>query len=413
MRALLSFGLLAIVACSSSSEDTQTPNTPPDSGPLGDSGSGNVDGGGAADGLKLAYHETFEAPFDDSKPWVEDTYAKGGPYEADEVFGDNGSFFTAKGGATFTTNLAKFRSYRRSATYGKDGWLTVEMYGRDSDKDGVPESGGRFVAENGKAKLVSTRHYDGAILRSTKALPARYRIEVTVSNIAFDVKASNDTADPWRFSDNSTTPVKVDENGVYFLCITDYPHPAPHNNVFIHHHRKVVMDTDDNLPLWSQIWDPTQNKPIQSSKYVSMLWLDGRDWGSDWTGNEFTSYTPGGWKEGAIFTDGYLPGESYVFTVERDADGYAMSATGKFRFGGTTTYRAKRGFQESPVTWHYNQTAAEYDGAHNQSKSIGGKTVATWPAGSAYPDFFFFGDPHINYYAGTAEFDDVKLYLPE
>ncbi|WP_437914465.1 hypothetical protein WME73_00960 [Sorangium sp. So ce302] len=42
-----------------------------------------------------------------------------------------------------------------------------------------------------------------------------------------------------------------------------------------------------------------------------------------------------------------------------------------------------------------------------------GKTFETWPAGSAYPDHFFFGDPHINYYEGTAEFDDVKLYLPD
>ncbi|WP_437813910.1 hypothetical protein [Sorangium sp. So ce1078] len=33
--------------------------------------------------------------------------------------------------------------------------------------------------------------------------------------------------------------------------------------------------------------------------------------------------------------------------------------------------------------------------------------------GSAYPDHFFFGDPHINYYEGTAELDDAKLYLPD
>ena len=28
-------------------------------------------------------------------------------------------------------------------------------------------------------------------------------------------------------------------------------------------------------------------------------------------------------------------------------------------------------------------------------------------------DHFFFGDPHIHYAEGTAEFDDVKLYLPD
>jgi hypothetical protein len=39
------------------------------------------------------------------------------------------------------------------------------------------------------------------------------------------------------------------------------------------------------------------------------------------------------------------------------------------------------------VTWHHDQTL--------------------------YPDYFFFGDPHINFYEGTAEFDDVDLYLPQ
>ncbi len=405
-------------ACSSASTDAPpgTSSGAPDGG-ASDSGSGGpgADGGDSdsGGGLKLAYHETFDAPFDDTATWVEDTYAKGGAYEADPNFGDDGAYFHDKGGATFANGLATFRSYRRSTTYGKDGWLTVEMYGRDSNKDGTPETGGKFVAQNGKAHLVSTRHYDGAILRSTKALPARYRIEVTVSNIAFDARTSADKADPWRFTDGNPNPVTVDENGVYFLCITDYPNPAPHNNVFIHHHRKVVMDTDDNLPLWSSIWNPTKNAAETSSKYVSMIWLDGRDWGNDWTGNTFTSWTPGGFKEGPIFADGYLPGESYTFTIEREADGYTMTSSGRFRFGGVTTYRGHRSFKEAPVTWHYNQTAGEYDGAFDQTKTFGGKATSTWPAGSAYPDFFFFGDPHINYYAGTADFDDVKLYLPE
>ena len=47
------------------------------------------------------------------------------------------------------------------------------------------------------------------------------------------------------------------------------------------------------------------------------------------------------------------------------------------------------------------------------STDIFGVSFDTWPQGSAYPDYFLFGDPHINYYEGTARFDDLKLYLPE
>jgi hypothetical protein len=39
----------------------------------------------------------------------------------------------------------------------------VCQYGRDSDRDGVPETGGQFVSVNGVARLISTRHHDGAI----------------------------------------------------------------------------------------------------------------------------------------------------------------------------------------------------------------------------------------------------------
>ena len=35
-----------------------------------------------------------------------------------------------------------------------------------------------------------------------------------------------------------------------------------------------------------------------------------------------------------------------------------------------------------------------------------------WPAGSAYPDYFMMGIPHMNFYEGTASIDDVQLYIP-
>ncbi len=86
---------------------------------------------------RLVHHETFDAPFA-NPPWVEDAYGEASPYHVD-AFDEDGAFFVARGGATFTANLARFRSFRRASQYGEDGWLTVELYGRDSDRDGVPE----------------------------------------------------------------------------------------------------------------------------------------------------------------------------------------------------------------------------------------------------------------------------------
>ena len=392
----------------------------------------------AAARWRLVHHETFDAPF--AEPvWVEDRYGDDSRYHVD-AFDDDGAFFAERGGAVFAANLGRFRSFRHSSRYGQDGWLTVELYGRDDDRDGVPETGGRFVSRNGVAHLISTRHTDGAILRSTRPLPRRYRVEVTVSNIAFGGDRDgawthggkqngydgDEIADPWMFRDGDPTPrPAVTQNGVYFLCITDYAEPAPHNNVFIHHHRKVVMDTDNNhyapepgaMPAdaWSRVWNPVTGRgEVDGSRYVSMLWLDGSGFGHDWFGNRFVSYTPGGWKTGddLIFVDKYLDGEAYTFAIERDDDAYTLSVSGRFHHGGRTTYRGSRRFRDAPVTWHYNQTPAGYAGEHDEVRTLGGRAVHTWPAGSAYPDHFFVGDPHINFYEGTADFDDVKLYLP-
>jgi hypothetical protein len=311
----------------------------------------------AADAIRwrLVHHESFDQPFA-TPPWVEDTYGDDSPYHVDE-FDEDGAFFTERGGATFAANLGRFRSFRRSSRYGEDGWLTVETYGRDSDRDGIPETGGQFTSVAGAARLTSTRHYDAAIIRSTDPLPARYRVEVTVSNIAFGGARDGDwthggkvngydgdeIADPWMFREGDPTPrPATTQNGLYFLCITDYERPAPHNNVFIHHHRKVVMDTDNNhyatepdAPVhgtWSKVWNPRSGRgEPDGSHYISMLWLDGETFGHDWYGNGFVSFTPSGWQtDDLIFTDKYVDGERYRFAIERDGEHYTMSVTGRF-----------------------------------------------------------------------------------
>ncbi len=380
---------------------------------------------------KLLYEETFDLPFREPSEWTEDTYGPASPYHVD-IFDEDGDFFVGKYGNNFLQELKSFKSFRKSYSYGRDGWLTVESYGRGEKNATAPATGGKFVAGNGKAKLIVPQPTDAAIIRSTKPLPRRYRVEVTVSDIKFGglnngswyeegringYKQSSRSPGPWSHEERPFS-----QNGVYFLCIADYPNPAPHNSVFWHHHRKVVMDTDNNnggllMPgavPWSKVWNPrTGSAETDGSHYVAMIWLQGK-FGNDIIGNEFTSYTPGGWRYDPTFVDKYLPGESYVFAVERDDEKYTMSVSGKFYHGGVTTYRASRGFREVPTIWHYNQTPEEYPTPlYNETKNYNGQSMETWPAGSSYPDYFFFGDPHIQFYEGTAEFDNVRLFVPQ
>jgi hypothetical protein len=376
---------------------------------------------------RLVYHETFDRPFAEPEGWVEDRYGEDSPYHVD-AFDEDGAFFADQLGPAFREGLGAFRSYRKSYTHGADGWLTVELYGRDADRDGRPESGGRFEARGGKARLVSARHTDGALIRSTRPLPARYRIEVTVSDIAFggldaggrgpNGYGGDERAGPWRWDRARGQPMPAtSDNGLYFLCITDYPRPAPHNNVFIHHHRKAVIDTDNNHyddGPWSMVWNPKTRRAEPDGHHPFNLFvLSGESWVSEWTGNAFVSWSPAGWREGFVMADKYLDGEAYVVAIERDGEAFTLSASGRFHHGGRTTYRATRRLRDRPVVWHYNQTPEEYRPAtFDRPRPYLGKEGRAWPAGSGYPEHFILGDPHINYYEGTAAFDDLKLWLP-
>ena len=384
---------------------------------------------GHCDKWRLQYHETFDRMIIEPQEWEEDRYGDDSPYHVD-VFDDDGAYFHTQLGLKFTEALKQFRSFRKSFTYGEDGWLTFELYGRDVNRDGKPESTGSFSNHEGKARLLSLRHTDAAIIRSTKELPASYRVEVTVSNIEFGGRpngswyhngmvngySGHEHAGPWSVDEESGTPMPaIMENGVYFLAIADYHRPAPHNNVFIHHHRKVAMDSDSNLDGWSQVWNKEQQRfERDGAQYVAMLWFDGEQITSPVTGNPLVSYTAAGWQQGTRFAERYLPGEAYTFTVTRHQNGYELAVSGKFFYGGQQTLKAFRKFEDAPVTWHYNQTPEQYQGGdRNQTFTYGTVDHHTWPAKSGYPDYFFFGDPHINYYRGSAEYDDIRLYLPD
>ena len=113
-------------------------------------------------------------------------------------FGDNGIFieqlWDLVGGEAgvniFTNELNSLTSFRQSYTYGQDGWLTIETYGRGENGASEPDSCGKFVVlPEGGAKLICEEPTDAVIIRSTEALPDTYRLEVTVT--AIDVGGKN------------------------------------------------------------------------------------------------------------------------------------------------------------------------------------------------------------------------------
>ena len=90
----------------------------------------------------------------------------------------------------FTNELNSLTSFRQSYTYGQDGWLTIETYGRGENGASEPDSCGKFVVlPEGGAKLICEEPTDAVIIRSTEALPDTYRLEVTVT--AIDVGGKN------------------------------------------------------------------------------------------------------------------------------------------------------------------------------------------------------------------------------
>lgn len=432
------------------------------------------------------YEEYFDSTPNVSN-WVIDDYTK----QDDIYFGENRIFirqlWDLVGGEAgldiYTSELNSFTSFRQSYTYGKDGWLTIETYGRGKNGASEPDSGGKFVVlPGGGAKLICEEPTDAVIIRSTEALPDTYKLEVTVT--AIDVGGKNydpdtfwedphwtidawtsfdedgvlrmngyeaDTAlslnaGPWRPSGDTLDPKNpfapsYDQNGGYFLSIVDYADPKPHNNLFLHHNRKVAMDTDNNVDFidgwggpWSKVWNGTKYVD-DGSRYISMLWANGNkvDVSPEkdlhryleylMTGQKFYTFNPSD-KSPRVNTvemvDKYIPGNEYTFTIERTPEYYKMSVKGVFFYGGDTTYEhtkyhlpsEKNGYT---YTWHFNQTTEELQGITPPSDTLyyNGVSLETWPANGEYPDYFFTGMPHINYYEGSMTYSSLKLYYPK
>jgi hypothetical protein len=365
-------------------------------------GAGTGTGGNTASGWVVASEETFETTTLPAPAWATDTYP-------DTGFSDDGAFFRGRG-------VTPPRAYRASAPFGASNWLTVESYSRAQTT--AIASLFSIVADpaggtNKVLRIASPAHTDATIVRPTQPLPDRYRVSLRVgyANFGDGLDSGNngyddgETADPWLPGEDATT-----ENGFYWLTILDTV-PRPHNNVYIHHHRKVVMDSDNNVPPWMEIWNGSRF--IDSGEMtLMMIGVDGGGDVDELSGKPFFSYANGTWQaSGAIrAVNSYRPMTWYRASIERTGDQFTLEVSGNWRYGGTQTYTATIDAAGRCV-WHFNRQALAAgspcaDTSHYPS--LPGEPPL-WPADIAWPDYFMFGDPHNNFYEGEVYYDDVRL----
>ncbi|MCA1827797.1 MAG: hypothetical protein LC689_12795 [Myxococcales bacterium] len=234
-------------------------------------------------------------------------------------------------------------------------------------------------------KLASPAHTDATVIRPTQPLPSKYRISLRVGFASFgDGKpglngyaTGTETAEPWHPSDPANG-----QNGFYWLTILDAM-PRPHNNTWIHHHRKVVIDSDNNVPPWMEMWNDSSFS-LNGEQPIMIIALDGTQPVSDLYGPPFLSYSAGAWQPSGDIraVDSYLPGEWYTASITRADGKFTLEISGRFKYGGLRTYNATVDMAATSV-FHFDQ--------------------------AQFPDWFMFGDPHNNYYQGYVYYDDVRL----
>jgi hypothetical protein len=307
---------------------------------------------------KILYEENFEGPAPLFKtgapPWAADTF------QNTDKYSDGGSYFQQLG-------VIPPVAYRAEAPFGKSGWLSVASYSRSNLTrfedlfSIVPDPAD---PTNHVLKVSSPKSTDGTIGFAS------------FGDGKFNGKngySGGETDEPWSNGDATL------ENGFYWLTILDAP-PRPHNNIWIHHHRKVTLDSDNNKDAWTNIWEG--KSWVADGQHPLMMFgvdKDGND--EDSTGRPFLSWSNGALQpSGAIrAVDAYKDNTWYSACIERNETNYVLTVSGDFKWGGQQTY-------VGTIPLHL--------------------VYATDPG---IPDFFMFGDPHNNYYRGSVFYDDIKL----
>ena len=243
-----------------------------------------------------------------------------------------------------TEDFAKGIKAVSGKNFGTDGQLTFELY-----------RNGTFVidGESGYAWQKSDSYRDSAVIRSTHALPATYKISVVVGDINYGLENISGLAQDPEYAEGPKN-----ENGCYLIAITDTPPTGHHTNTWWHEHRKVVIDVDNN------VWGHGMPNPI------FMVYFD-RD-------NKLMSYAgeQNKWQKNWVNGTRYKLGAWYRIEVEKTRKEYILSVLSD------TGELLKRA-------------------------SIDLKKV--WNADEHHKDYFVIGDPHENYYQGSMKIKEITI----
>jgi hypothetical protein len=230
--------------------------------------------------------------------------------------------------------------------FGKEDQLTFELF-----------RNGTFLIDgkSGYAWQRSDSYRDSAIIRSTNPLPETYKISVVVGGIDYGLENISGLPPDPEYKEGPQN-----ENGCYFLTITDPPPTGHHTNTWWHQHRKVVVDVDNN------VWGHGMPNPVflvyfdKENKLVS---YDGEEnaWQKEW--KKAVTYEPGQW---------------YRVEIEKTKRQYIM-------------------------------TIRSESGQLLKTASVDLKKV--WRVDEPHKDYFAIGDPHENYYQGSMKIKSITLYF--
>lgn len=321
-------------------------------------------------------------------------------FEKDK-YSDDGEYFHKQ-----HKNFHQPWGWRGHTTFGDEAWLELHAYSRNPvakkfyevvNDPHTPRDSKRLG--NKVLRLMTPVHTDGILLRSKNTLPPQYRICVDVGYAQYGSgktsdhngytkidKNTKETAAPWLKMDATK------ENGFYWLAILD-DEPKPRNNVWIHHHRKVVVNSDNNTEAWTKIFNgkeyiksgehpvmmfAVKNETAENKKYVHNF---------DRTGYPFISWANQAWHDETQTkeiraVDAYLYNEWYHTCIEKTLEHYRFTVSGNFKYGGIKTY-----------------------------DSIIGRSLVY--KGDGNREYFMLGDPHINFYEGLMYVDNVTLEIPK
>ena len=228
--------------------------------------------------------------------------------------------------------------------FGKHGQLTFELY-----------RGGTFIID-GKSHYAwqrSDSYRDAAFIRSTKALPKIYKVNMIVGDIDYSLEKILGLPQDPEYPEGPQN-----ENGCYLLVITDEAPVGHHTNIWWHQHRKVVIDIDNN------IWGHGMPNPI------FMVYLD-KD-------NKLMSYAgkKNEWQDEWKKAIEYDPHSWYKIEIEKTKDKYILTI--------------------------YNDREKLLKRSEVPLKNI-------WHEDEYHPDYLIIGDPHENYYQGSMKIKSISL----